>query len=78
MDYSLPGSFVSGISQTRVLEWVAISSSQDLSNPGIEHTSLASPALAGGFLPLCHLGSPHYIHIHSFSNFIPLLIVMDY
>ena len=30
----------------------------DLPDPGVEPMSLASPALAGGFLPLCHLGSP--------------------
>ena len=29
----------------------------DLLDPGIEPESVASPALAGGFLPLCHLGS---------------------
>ena len=31
-----------------------------LPNPGIEHTSLGSPASAGGFstFPLCHLGNP--------------------
>ena len=30
----------------------------DLSYPGIKPASSASPALAGGFLPLSHLGSP--------------------
>ena len=30
----------------------------DLPDPGIEPGSPASPALAGRFLPLCHLGSP--------------------
>jgi len=30
----------------------------DLPNPGIEPASLGFPALASGFLPLCHLGSP--------------------
>ena len=30
----------------------------DLPDPGVEPTFLAYPALAGGFLPLCHLGSP--------------------
>ena len=30
----------------------------DLPNPGIEPKSLVSPALAGRFLPLGHLGSP--------------------
>ena len=42
MDCSLQGPSVHGISQTRILEWVAISSP----HPGIEP---ASPALAGGF-----------------------------
>ena len=47
MDYSSPGSSVHGISQARILEWVAISSSRDLPNPGIKPTSPASPASAG-------------------------------
>ena len=33
----------------------------DLPNSGIEPLSLVSPALAGGFLPLLHLGCPGYI-----------------
>ena len=32
---------------------------EDLPNPGMETTSLVSPALAGDSSPLCHLGSPH-------------------
>ena len=39
MDYSLPGSSVHGISQARILEWVAISFSRGLPNPGIEPRS---------------------------------------
>ena len=39
MDSSLPGSSVRGILQARVLEWVAISFSRDLPNPGIEPRS---------------------------------------
>ena len=46
MDYSLPDSSVHGISQTRILEWVAIPSPGDLPDPGIK---LSSTALAGGF-----------------------------
>ena len=42
---SLPDS--SGLLQARTLEQVAISYSRDLSDPGIEPASLASPALAG-------------------------------
>ena len=43
MDYSLPGSSVHGILQARILERVAIASSRDLPNPGIEPKSLMSP-----------------------------------
>ena len=49
MNCSLPGSSVHGILQARILEWVAMPSSGDLPDPGIEPTSLTSPALAGGF-----------------------------
>ena len=41
------GSSVHGISQARILEWVAISSSRDLPDPGTETVSLTSPALVG-------------------------------
>ena len=47
MDCSLPVSSVHGILQARILEWVAVPSPGNLPNPGIEPTSLASPALAG-------------------------------
>ena len=46
-DCSLPGSPVHRISQTRILEWVAISYSRDSSRP--RDRTLASPALAGRF-----------------------------
>ena len=52
MDYSPPGSFVNGISQTRLLEWVAISFSRDLPNPGIEP---GSPTLQAKSLPTDHI-----------------------
>ena len=38
-----------GILQARMLEWVAMPSPGDLPDPVMEHASLASPALAGGF-----------------------------
>ena len=38
-----------GILQARILEWVSISYSRNLPNPGMEPRSLASPALADGF-----------------------------
>ena len=46
MDSNLPGSSVHGISQTRILEWVAIFFSRDLPQPGIQPTS---PTLSSGF-----------------------------
>ena len=48
MDCSLPGFSVCGISQARVLEWVAISLSRDLPDPGIKP---GSPALQADSLP---------------------------
>ena len=49
MDCSPPGSSVPGIIQAGILEWVAISFSRDLPNPGIEPRS---PALqADSLLP---------------------------
>ena len=55
VDCCLPGSSVHGISQARKLEWVAISFSRYLPDPGIKMESLLSPASAGrqaGSLPL--------------------------
>ena len=53
MNCRLPGSSVHGISQARILEWVAISSSRDLPNSGIKPLS---PALAGRFFTTEPLG----------------------
>ena len=47
--YSPPGSSVHEIFQARILEWVAISYSRVLPDPGIESPFPASPALAGRF-----------------------------
>ena len=41
-----------GILQARILEWVAMPSSRDLPNPGIEPASLMSPALVGRFFTI--------------------------
>ena len=63
MDCSLPGSSVHGVLQAHILEWVAMPSSRDLPDPGIELVSLVSTALACGlfcfaFLPLVPPGKP--------------------
>ena len=55
MDCSPPGSSVRGISQARILKWVATSSPGDLPNPGIEPES---PSWQVDSLPLTHQRSP--------------------
>ena len=50
MDYSPPGSSVHGILQARILDWVAIPSSGDLSDPGIKPRE--SFHIAGGLLTI--------------------------
>ena len=57
-DCSLPGSSVHGILQARILQWVAISFSGELPDPGMEPSSLLSPTLAGGFFSPEPPGSP--------------------
>ena len=59
MDCGPPGSSVHGILQARILEWVAISYSRDVPDPGMEAVSLASLTLAGEFFTTVPLGSPH-------------------
>jgi len=62
MDYSLPGSSTHGISQASILEWVAISSSRSIPDPGIEPES---PALACRFFTAEPPGKPK-------SNYTPI------
>ena len=61
MDCSLPPSFIHGIFQAGILEWVAIFYSRDLSSPGIELTFMASPALAGRSCPTTPPGKPYLL-----------------
>ena len=49
---------VRAVLQARVLEWVAFPTPGDLPDPGLEPTSLASPALAGGFFIALPPGKP--------------------
>ena len=59
MDSGWPGSSVRGISQARILEWVAFPSPRDLPDLGIEPTSLMSPVLSRQICKKSrHLGSP--------------------
>ena len=56
MDCNPPGSSVHGISQARMLEWIAVSFSREFPDPGLGHVS---PAGQADPLPLSHLGSPN-------------------
>ena len=62
MDCSPPGSSVHGIFQARTLAWIAVFFSRGSSWPRDWTESLASQALAGGFLPWSRLGSPLLDH----------------
>ena len=61
MDCGLPGSSVHGISQAKILEWVAISSPRDVPKPGIGpvlpdhllHWQVDSPPLSHQGRPMC-------------------------
>ena len=65
MDCSQPGSSVHGISQLRILKWIAISfsrgSSQHGSNPRLLNWQVNS-------LPLSHLGIPGYYPVSEFPR----------
>ena len=58
IDCSPQGSNIHGIFQARILEWVAISFSRYLPDPGIKPMSLVSHALAGGFFTTEPPGNP--------------------
>ena len=58
MDCSPPGCIIHGILPVRIVEWVALPSSGDLPDPGIEPES---PALASGFFTTEPPGKQHTI-----------------
>ena len=68
MGCSPPGSSVKGISQARILEWVAFPPPGDPPDPGIEPTSLVSPALAGQFFTAMPPGKPRCVLSVQFSS----------
>ena len=58
MDCSLPGSSIHGIYQSRILEWVAISSSRGSSWPRDQIGVFCLPHWQADSVPLRHLGIP--------------------
>ena len=73
MDYSSPGSSVHGISQARILEWVAISFSRGSSWP--RHWTPASPVLAGGVFTTEPSGKPIFVCIYAHTCVIDGMMV---
>ena len=67
MGCSLPGSTIPGIVQARILEWVAMPSSQPREDPGVFPTQklnpclLVSPGLAGGVFTSSATWEAHYL-----------------
>ena len=68
VDCSLPGSPVLGISQARILEWVAISTPRDLPDPGMNLSLLCLLHWQVDSLPMSHLGSPLIVYIHDLNS----------
>ena len=70
MDCSPPNSSVHGISQARILEWVAISFPKESSDPGIEPASPQPPALGGMFFVIsASWEAPCYLYIRKIKYF---------
>ena len=75
MDCSPQGSSVHGIFQARIQEWAAISYSREyLPNPGIKHTSFASPASVYRCFSTTPPGKPHNNFSSSNIAFIIFLV----
>ena len=67
MDCSSPGSSVHGISQARILEWVAIYFSRDLPNPGIKPALFAGPvSCIGRWILNCQATREAQVYFSSF------------
>ena len=64
MNCSLPGSFVHGILQTRILEWVAISSSRGSSRPGDRTCVSYVSCIAGRLFTCCWEWANYLLELH--------------
>ena len=72
--YSLLGSSVHGISQARILEWIAISSSRGSSHLRGRTRSLLPLLLwQADSLPLNHLWSPDWMFVSSQNSYVEIL-----
>ena len=69
MDSSLSVSFIHGILQARMLEWVGMPSPGDLPDSGIETVSLMFPALAGRVFTFSATWEAHTLTIHCLKKY---------
>ena len=67
MNCSPPGSSVHGILQARILEWVAMPSSRESSQPRVRIHIFATPALKADSLLLSHQGSLTYMLMECYT-----------
>ena len=70
MGCSLPGSSAHGVSQAKILEWIAISSARGSSPPRIKPAFLASPALQADSLSTEPPGKPKEFVIYVENTYI--------
>ena len=77
LDYSPPGSCVYGISQARILEWVAFPPPEDLADLGIKPGSPVSPAFAGRFLTTERPGKPKGVIFQIFEEVNQLCVILE-
>ena len=75
MDCSLPGSFVHGIFQVRILDGLPFPPPGDIPNSGIE---LESPELAGRFFTTSDTWEAHYTHVLISDNFVKRIVLVSY
>ena len=68
MNCSQPGSPINGIFQARILSELPFPTPEDLPTPGIELTSLVSPALTRGFFSTGPTWNPFEYHQINFLS----------
>ena len=71
MDLSSPVSFVHGMSQSRILEWVAISSSRKSSPPRYQTCISCASCLTGGFFTTMPPEPPKNALHSAYSSLLP-------
>ena len=77
MDYSSPGASMHGISQARILEWIAIFYSRGSSQPRDQTVSLISPALASRSFINCATWGRYRLEVPMTSSSLGAISLLD-